>query len=108
MNISDIKRGEHDLRKLLRAVCRHEAAVKDANDRIGYLWALKRMAEDIAHLDAIDRLEEGYLPIPIRPPLMLRDNEVELLLRVVADHLQRHSSEPISELERRMAAYVGR
>ena len=107
-DIADLRCVERDLRKLLQAICRHDVFVKDADDRIGYLWALKRMAEDIAQLDTIDRLEAGYLPIQIRPPLMLHATEVELLLAVVSNHLERSSSEGVAQLQRRISAYVSR
>lgn len=107
-DILDLKRIEQDRRLLLVGVGRHEEFIKDPDDRVGYIWALKRMAEDIEHLDRIDRIEEGYLPISSRPPLMLRFEEVELLLQVLAEYAKAGASQKVQSLSQKVKAYAGR
>ncbi|MGI0133915.1 MAG: hypothetical protein ACREBW_03035 [Candidatus Micrarchaeaceae archaeon] len=41
-----------------------------SDDRLRVVWALKMIAEAVAHLDQIDR-SQGYLPLEVRPCLML-------------------------------------
>lgn len=43
-DIFDLKRIEQDRRLLLAGVGRHEEFIKGPDDRVGYIWALKRMA----------------------------------------------------------------
>lgn len=107
-DIFDLKRIEQDRRLLLAGIGRHEEFIKEPDDRIGYIWALKRMAEDIEYLDRIDRIEEGYLPISSRPPLMLRFEEVELLLQVLAEYAEAGASQKVQSLSQKVKAYAGR
>jgi hypothetical protein len=107
-DIFDLKRIERDRRRLLEGIGRHEEFIKAPDDRVGYIWALKRMAEDIEHLDKLDRIEEGYLPISSRPPLMLRLEEVELLLQVLAEYAKADASPKVQSLSKKVKAYADR
>lgn len=69
------------------------AFIKDrADDRIGAIWALKIIAETIKKLDDRDRLE-GFLPLEVRPPLMLSCDEAALALHALREYKGRKGCE---------------
>ena len=65
-------------RELLEEIAERITFIKgNAEDRVGVIWALKMIAEKVRELDENDRLE-GFLPLQIRPPAMLTQDEVAL------------------------------
>ena len=64
---------------------RVEVINERGDDRVGYIWSLKMIAEIIAKLDEADRLE-GLLPLTLRPPLMLTTDEAAHVLHIVEEY----------------------
>ena len=62
------------------------------DDRIRCLWALKMIAEDVANLDAADR-EDGFLPLEIRPAMMLSSEEAALAMHALRKYSGRKENE---------------
>jgi hypothetical protein len=62
------------------------------DDRVRCLWALKMIAENVARLDETDR-EEGFLPIQVRPALMLDSTEAALALHTLREYTGRKGNE---------------
>jgi hypothetical protein len=73
---------ERERCELIEAIADGVASVKGSADRVGNLWTLKLMAENIARLDELDR-KEGFLPVEIRPPLMMSWDEAVLAVRAL-------------------------
>jgi hypothetical protein len=75
------KTEERRWQELVDEIAHQLAAIKSQQDydRVRLLWALKMIAESVAELDQLDR-SQGYLPLYIRPSLMLRPNEAAVAL----------------------------
>ena len=72
--------------ELIDEVAERITYIRDrACDRIGFVWALKMIADGVRRLDETDR-SEGFLPVHVRPPLMLRWNEAALALHVLREY----------------------
>ncbi len=56
------------------------ALVKDSENRVRNVWALKMIAENVEKLDRLDR-EYGYFPLQVRPPLMLEPRDAAIIIR---------------------------
>jgi len=69
------------------------AAIKSQqdNDRVRLLWALMMIAECVAEMDQIDRAE-GYLPLTIRPSLMINPKEAAVALHQLKRQRPEHSA----------------
>jgi hypothetical protein len=78
-------RTERERRELIEAMAEGIALVKDSTDRIGNIWALKKIAENVARLDELDQLE-GFLPPQVRPPVMMRWCEADLALQALREY----------------------
>ena len=71
---------ERRWQELVDEIAHQLATVRSqTSDRVRLLWALKIIAECVAELDQIDR-SQGYLPLKIRPSLMLNPSEAALVL----------------------------
>ena len=78
-------RVECEREELIEAIAEGVTSIKESVNRVTNIWTLKVMAENIARLDEIDRVE-GFLPLEVRPPLMMRCDEAALVVRaLVAD-----------------------
>ena len=81
------------------------------DDRVRCLWALKMIAENVARLDEADR-EEGFLPIQVRPALMLDSKEAALALHTLREYTGRKgievSSNTLALLEKFSFYFDGR
>jgi hypothetical protein len=74
------KSEERRWQELVDEIVHQLATVRSqTSDRVRSLWALKIIAECVAELDHIDR-SQGYLPLNIRPSLMLNPNEAAVAL----------------------------
>lgn len=59
------------------------ATLKNSDDRIRQVWALRIIAESLTSLDLLDR-QQGFLPLQLRLPLMLRPREAAAILKAFA------------------------
>lgn len=75
-------RVERERRELIEAMAEGIESVKDSTDRIRNIWTLRKIAESVGRLDELDQLE-GFLPPQVRPPLMIRHGEAELVLQAL-------------------------
>lgn len=73
------RREEQERCEKIDAIVDGITSIKKSKDRIGNIWALKLIAENVARLDEIDRID-GFLPLEVRPPLMIRCGEADLIL----------------------------
>lgn len=83
---NEVERSELVRNEIVNEMCERMAFLKErGSDRIGAIWALKMIAENIARLDETDR-QEGFLPLQVRPPLMLRTEEAALALHALRSY----------------------
>jgi|GEM_PF-6444303 hypothetical protein len=80
-----VDRDERERCELIDAIADRIASIKYSTDRIGNMWALKIIAESVARLDELDR-QEGFLPPQVRPPLMIRWCEADLVLSALREY----------------------
>ena len=73
---------ERERQELIDALAEGVESIKGWTDRIGNIWALTLMAENVSRLDDLDR-RDGFLPIQVRPPLMINCREANLVLKAV-------------------------
>lgn len=69
-------------RELIERIAQLIHSIETRADRVQSVWSLKIIAECVSQLDDIDR-REGFLPIEIRPPLMLHQSEAAAALRIL-------------------------
>lgn len=93
MSNTRISRTEQMRLDVLADLIEQVSIVKDrGHDRILCVWALKLVAEDVAKLDETDR-QNGYLPLRLRPGLMLNSDEAGLLSLTLREYIGRNNGE---------------
>jgi len=101
-------RTDRERRELIEAMAEGIALVKDSTDRIGNIWALKRIAENVARLDELDQLE-GFLPPQVRPPVMMRRCEADVALQALREYARSQGCEVSTDaasLMKKLMAYL--
>ena len=95
---------ERRWQELIDEIAQQLAAIKSHqdNDRVRLLWALKMIAESVEKLDQIDR-SQGYLPLTIRPSLMLDPKEAAVALQQLK---RRTPDQPALSLIARLERYL--
>ena len=86
-------RAEQRRRELFADMEKHLSTVREKwDDRVRCLWALKMIAEGVAYLDGVDR-EEGFLPVEVRPAMMLNSTEAALTFHALREYTGRKGNE---------------
>jgi hypothetical protein len=80
-----VDRSECERLELIDAIAERISFVRESTDRIGNVWALKIIAENVARLDQLDR-QDGFLPPQVRPPLMIHCREADLALNALREY----------------------